>query len=655
LVSARHAVLERTDDGDYLSDAQSVHGTYVNGKPIIRTKLVSGDRLQIGPFLLRYEGNRLVRTTRTSAISVSARSLSKHAGQTTLLDNLTFTLEPGEFVGLIGPSGAGKTTLLDALNGLRPASSGDVLLNNESLYEEYECLKQNIGYVPQDDIIHRELTVHQALIYTARLRLPADMNAEERNQLIDDTLEALDLTHRRNVVIGMLSGGQRKRVSVGVELLSRPGVLFLDEPTSGLDPGTESKLMKLFRRLADQGRTVVCTTHVMENIDLFHKIVILAPGGRLAYFGPPQEARALFGIEKFCDLYDRIEGQSPEHWQALYRQSKQYRQFIAPLEMSQKPGDAKAARGQKARHANQDARGIVRGLPSRLPRQESRGVAFGIRQCGTLMDRLIRLQWADRTTLVVMLAQPLVITALICAVCRDLPVIDFLLVISALWFGCSSAAQQIVKERPIYRRERMVNLRLDAYLISKMLPLMLLTAVQVVLMLGIAWLLEDTEGSLPGRLLAMLLAAWNGVGMGLLISAVAKNGDKAMSIVPLTLIPQIVLGGVLVAVPDMNAGTSFVSRAASAHWAIHACEAAMFNDRTINQDLLQESHLRPLWNLYPDSSLNTPDGRTTFLEKYNDKRVEKERDYWESIVAMSGFLALLSTATVLTLRRQDTL
>ncbi len=263
LVSARHAVLARAGDGDYLSDAQSVHGTYVNGKPMIRAKLVSGDRLQIGPILFQYEGNRLVRSTCTSAISVSAGSLSKHAGQTTLLDSLTFTLQPGEFVGLIGPSGAGKTTLLDALNGLRPATSGDVLLNNESLYEEYGCLKQNIGYVPQDDIIHRELTVNQALTYAARLRLPTAMNVEELNHIIGGTLEALDLTHRRDVVIGMLSGGQRKRVSVGVELLSRPGVLFLDEPTSGLDPGTESKLMKLFRRLADQGRTVVCTGELL--------------------------------------------------------------------------------------------------------------------------------------------------------------------------------------------------------------------------------------------------------------------------------------------------------------------------------------------------------------------------------------------------------
>ena len=334
LISARHAVLERAGDGHSLSDTASAHGTYVNGQPVIRAKLVSGDRVQVGPYLFRYEGHRLVRSERASAIAVSARSLSKQAGPTTLLDKLTFTLEPGEFVGLIGPSGAGKTTLLDALNGLRPATSGDMLLNEDSLYEEYARLKENIGYVPQDDIIHRDLTIQQALTYAARLRLPPDMNANELNHVIDDTLEALDLIHRRHVKIGMLSGGQRKRVSVGVELLSRPGVIFLDEPTSGLDPGTESKLMKLFRRLADPGRTVVCTTHVMENIDLFHKIVVLAPGRRLAYFGPPQEAKAFFGIDKFCELYDRMEEQTPEGWQMQYRQSKQFVEHVAPVEQA---------------------------------------------------------------------------------------------------------------------------------------------------------------------------------------------------------------------------------------------------------------------------------------------------------------------------------
>ena len=656
LISARHAVLEQAADGHYLSDAQSAYGTYVNGKPIIRAKLVSGDRLQIGPYLFRYEGNRLVRSERATAISVSARSLSKQVGSTMLLDRLTFTLQPGEFVGLIGPSGAGKTMLLDALNGLRPATSGDVLLNGESLYEEYERLKQNIGYVPQDDIIHRDLTINQALAYAARLRLPSDTTASELKRMVDDTLEALDLTQRRDVKITMLSGGQRKRVSVGVELLSRPGVLFLDEPTSGLDPGNESRLMKLFRRLADQGCTVVCTTHVMENIDLFHKIVVLAPGGRLAYFGPPQEAKVFFGIEKLCDLYDRMEDQTPEAWQTQYRQSNQFREHITPLENSPPSVEARAASGEPGGVGFRIKANATASLTShRSPSRESLGFVFGLWQCWTLIDRLAHLQWADRTTLGVMLAQPLIITSLICTVCRDLPTIDFLLVISALWFGCSGAAQQIVKERAIFRRERMVNLRLDAYLFSKLLPLMALTAVQVVLMTGTVWLMEDAEGSWAGRLFAMLLTAWNGVGMGLLISAVATNGDKAMSVVPLTLIPQIVLGGVLVAIPDMNAGTSLVSRAASARWATRACEVALLNGRTINEDLLIEAHLRPLQNLYPGFSLKSPDGRKQFLHKYHARPIAKEQQYWESLAVMVGFLSLLSVATVVVLRRQDTL
>ena len=437
----------------------------------------------------------------------------------------------------------------------------------------------------------------------------------------------------------MLSGGQRKRVSVGVELLSRPGVIFLDEPTSGLDPGTESKLMKLFRRLADQGRTVVCTTHVMENINLFHKIVVLAPGGRLAYFGPPQEANAFFGIDKFCDLYDRMEEQTPEGWQTQYRQSKQFAEHVAPVEQAMSPGLPEQRRGGSTPKAQRGASPIRDGL----------------RQCATLIGRLARLQWADRTTLGVMLAQPLIITALICSVCREMPTIDFLLVVSALWFGCSGAAQQIVKERAIYRRERMVNLRLDAYLFSKLLPLMLLTGVQVVFMLATVWLMEDAQGSWSGRLLAMLLAAWNGVGIGLLISAVATNGDKAMSVVPLTLIPQIVLGGVLVVIPDMNTGTKLVSLAASSRWATRACEVSMFEGKTINTDLMKESHLRPLWNLYPNDPLNTAEGRVKFLKKHNDKPVERSRQYWESLAVMAGFLIALALATTIALKMQDTL
>ncbi len=268
---------------------------------------------------------------------------------------------------------------------------------------------KNIGYVPQDDIIHRDLTIHQALTYVARLRLPPDVNAEDLNHVIDDTLEALDLTHRRQVKIGMLSGGQRKRVSVGVELLSRPGVNFLDEPTSGLDPGTESKLMKLFRRLADQGRTIVCATHAMENFDLFHKIVVLAPGGRLAYFGRPQKAKAFFGIEKICDLYDRMEEQIPEGWQAQYCQSKPFAEHVAPVEEvllddhlfapSERGGVSPLALGRQPVRSAGEEPGALRHPAQResaegmsAQRNQSLDIVFGLCQCGTLIGRLARLQ-----------------------------------------------------------------------------------------------------------------------------------------------------------------------------------------------------------------------------------------------------------------------
>ena len=632
LVSARHAVLDRTGDGHFLSDAQSATGTYVNGKPVIRSKLVSGDRIQIGPCLFRYEVNRLVSTLQATAIAVEAFELSKTAGDGTLLDQLTFALQPGEFVGLIGPSGVGKTTLLDALNGLRPATSGDVYLNDDPLYEEYSRLRHHIGYVPQDDIIHRELTVGQALDYAARLRLPADTDSEERNRVVGETLEALDLLHRRDVKVGLLSGGQRKRVSVGVELLSSPGVLFLDEPTSGLDPGTESKLMNMFRRLADQGRTVVCTTHVMENIDLFHKIVVLAPGGKLAWFGSPQLSKDFFGITRFCDLYDRIDEMTPDQWQAKYRKSLAYREYIHPVVKKHKS--------------------VGRRKPRRL--KPAPGISI-LGQWMTLTGRFVRLQLADRTTFAVTLAQPLVITLLICVVCRDLNVINFLLVISALWFGCSGAAQQIVKERPVFRRERMVNLRLDTYLMSKFVPLMLLTAFQAAVMLAVICVLEDVEGSLVSFFGAFVLASWNGVAIGLLISMVASNGDKAMSVVPLSLIPQIILAGVLVPLPEMNTPTQLASMLTAARWGNQACEATVFDGRTIEPALLTQDNLRPVWNLYSREDLDSDEGRTAFLNKEAGHVVDRNSLATLSCTILSAFIAILLGVTCWRLKGQDTL
>ncbi len=273
----------------------------------------------------------------------------------------------------------------------------------------------------------------------------------------------------------------------------------------------------------------------------------------------------------------------------------------------------------------------------------------------TLTSRFVRLQVADLTTLAVTLAQPLVITLLICVVCKDLNVINFLLVISALWFGCSGAAQQIVKERPVFRRERMVNLRLDTYLMSKFVPLMLLTAFQAVVMMAVTFAMEDVRGSSFSLLAALVLASWNGVAIGLLISAVASNGDKAMSVVPLSLIPQIILAGVLVPLPEMNKPTQMASMLTAARWGNQACEATVFDGQTINAELLTQDNLRPIWNLYPDEDLDSDAGRQEFLTKENGHRVDGSKVVVTSVSVLAVFIVMLLAVTCWQLKRQDTL
>jgi len=632
MISKQHSYVEKDGDGYCLYDTQSRIGTYVNGEPIIRARLEAGDRVQMGPFLFRFEGDRLVRVLKPKSFGVAARGITRTIGSLTLLDKIDLVLEPGEFVGLLGPSGAGKTTLLDALNGLRPASSGSVLINGEPLYEQYDRLRHYIGYVPQDDIIHKELTVRSALTYAARMRLPSDVSADELNKAVDETLETLDLSHRADVRIQLLSGGQRKRASVGVELLSKPGILFLDEPTSGLDPGTEARLMRIFRRLADQGRTVICTTHVMENVDLFHKLVVLAPGGKLAYCGPPDEVRSYFGIEKFTLLYDRMDEKTPDEWQQQYRESDLARKN------RRAPANAKD-RGRRTR----------RRRLATAPRSSAVG------QWATLTKRFLSILKSDKWSLAILFAQPIFITGLICMVCRDLPLILFLLVISALWFGCSSAAQQIVKERTIYRRDRMVNLRLDSYLMSKFLPLAALTSIQCLIMLAIVLLTREHEGSLIVHLSALLLAAWSGVAMGLIISSVAGNADKAMSVVPLTLIPQIILGGVLVALPDMNAATRMLSYGTISRWSNQAMEIGVLDGKTINQDLLEtKEYVRPLWNLYDDYDLTESEEQLEFLKDKDDTEITKASLMRVDLIVLTCFIIVQLMITTAVLRSRDT-
>ena len=290
-VSRRHAVLRQTESGWRVEDLGSRSGSFLNGRLFKAEELVFGDLLRIGPFSLRFDGRALEEAAGTTGARLDARELKKSAQGVPVLSDVSLSVTPCQFVGVIGPSGAGKSTLLDALCALRPADSGLVMVDGADLYVNYEALRQELGYVPQDDIVPLELSIEQALYFSARLRLPRGTPAAEMRKLVWHTMRLLGLEKRAGTPVGKLSGGQRKRVSVGAELLCRPRLMFLDEPTSGLDPAAEFRLMESLRHLAATGCTILCTTHVMGNAFLFDRLAVMC-GGRLVFFGEPAECVA---------------------------------------------------------------------------------------------------------------------------------------------------------------------------------------------------------------------------------------------------------------------------------------------------------------------------------------------------------------------------
>ena len=283
------------------------------------------------------------RSIRVDALRLS-RIVNKH---TLLLHDISLTIPQRAFVALVGGSGVGKSTLMYALSGIQPAQQGTVLYNGQDYYHSLDAFSRELGYVPQDDIIHRRLTVQRALYYAAKMRLPTDLTQAQIKQRIDEVLRDVGIEHRRNVLVGKLSGGERKRVSIALELLAAPSIFFLDEPTSGLDPGLDYKMMHLLRDLAEKGRTVVLVTHTIMNIEVCDYVCFLARGGRLAYYGPPAEAKAYFGTDNFAEIYALLEPTEahpsiPEEAEERFKQSSYYKQYILDPQEQQKREDAEA-------------------------------------------------------------------------------------------------------------------------------------------------------------------------------------------------------------------------------------------------------------------------------------------------------------------------
>ncbi len=553
-ISTKHARLLRSGSDIVIDDLGSTNGVFVNGNRVSRATLTPDDKVQIGSFEIRIDvaGNVGVFDTR-SKTRIDAVNLTKEirvkGGKLRLLDEISLTIQPNEFVGLLGPSGAGKSTLMDALNGVRPASSGNVLINNLDLYRHLDSFKQAIGYVPQDDIIHRELTVYRTLYFVAKLRLSRDVSSAEIDQTINEILDVTGLSERRDVPINQLSGGQRKRVSMAVELITKPSMIFLDEPTSGLDPATEEKIMRLFRQIAESGRTVIMTTHAMENVWLFDKVVVLMRG-RLVFFGPPQDALKHLGASNFKDLFDKLE-------EPVNSAVKQHGEG-ARLQLTEQIADDRKkkfnATPQYYDFIASQQRSIAEVKSGGIGKRSRLGVVGSFGQWITLSRRYFEVLSKDRLNLFILFSQAPVIALLTFFVLgnnlpRDLAY--FVLALVAIWFGTSVSAREIVREKPVYRRERMVNLGLIPYLGSKLFVLGTVVGIQC-LMLFVPLKIFDLAGLMPmpgemfgiPQLWAMILTGAVGLALGLLISALVRTSEMATSLVPLILIPQILLSGI---------------------------------------------------------------------------------------------------------------
>ncbi len=585
LISSHHAVIESADGGYRLRDLDSLNGTFVNGARIRSATLNDGDEIWVGDERFIFDRRAIHHTAEPHGIRIDATGLTREVrGGKRLLNDISMSIVPGEFVAIVGGSGAGKTTLMDAMSGVQPATSGRLLYNGREYYRNLGFFRNVLGYVPQDDIIHTGLPVRVTLRHAARLRLPPDTSPEELDHAVDKALAELELTQQADLKVGLLSGGQRKRASIGVELLTEPRVFFLDEPTSGLDPFTDAQLMGLLRRLADSGSTVILTTHATMNVMLCDKVVFLARGGHLAFFGTPQRALEYFEADSFNTIYERLAEQAtPEEWSKRFRDSADYQQVVSD-QLSPAEADADGGGGAHGSLADSGPSG---------------GLGRALRQFRVLSRRSLDLFIHNPSTLPSLVLPPLIFSALALALfgsnvfgshensAAALQIV-FLITFSAFIFGLLFAVQEIVKEFPIFRRERLVNLGVVPYVLSKtavLAPLLVLLLIVMVGIMRVTGRLPDAGFGLYGKLLlTLVLTAFVGLALALFTSALVSNSQQATDMLSVWIMPQVLFGGALVAVPLMNLVGKIISAVAPVRWSFEAVGQIVDLDTQFNVD-----------------------------------------------------------------------
>ncbi|AKU19128.1 ABC transporter, ATP-binding protein [Luteipulveratus mongoliensis] len=541
LASRQHVrLIPRPGGGFDVHDLQSRNGTYVNGQRVQHAMLAEGGLLAVGHSRFTVRHGQLVASVDEGDVNFVANHLTfaLESGKK-LLDDISFALEGSSLLAVVGPSGAGKSTLLKALTGSQQATEGEVYYDGRDLYQNYQDLRHRIGVVPQDDVVHRQLTVTQALRFAAELRFPDDLDKHLREQRVDEVMAELDLTNHKDTRVDKLSGGQRKRTSVALELLTRPSLLFLDEPTSGLDPGLDKQVMHTLRGLADGGRTVVVITHSVANLNVCDKVLLLAPGGKVAYFGPPDEMLSFFGASDHADIFTGV-SRDAEGAKMRFRHSPLMQEQVeAPL------------RAPRPFHATP---------PEKPPRQQSIPS-----QLSTLARRHLRVILADRGYAVFMLLLPMVLAVLTMVVpgasglglpippqLRTTEAMQLLvvLIVGAIFMGTAASVRELVGERAIYLREKAVGLSSQAYLWGKLTIFGLLTLLQSVIMVMLVLLRKpgpDDAILLGSPTVELIVTCWftafAAVCLGLLMSSFVKTSEQVMPLLVVSIMAQLVLCG----------------------------------------------------------------------------------------------------------------
>ncbi|WP_254878419.1 FHA domain-containing protein [Streptomyces sp. NA04227] len=601
-VSRLHAEFTATPDGRFeIRDLGSHNGTYVNGQPMAKSSTVyigPNDIVGVGHSTFRLVGDRLEEFVDTGEVSFSARHLTVTVdGGKQILKDVSFGVPEKSLIAVIGPSGSGKSTLLKALTGYRPANQGEVLYDNRNLYKQFAELRQRIGLVPQDDILHKELTVQKALRYAAKLRFPGDTATAEREARIGEVLRELKLDIHKEKKVTSLSGGQRKRVSVALELLTKPSLIFLDEPTSGLDPGMDRDVMQLLRGLADDGRTVLVVTHSVAELAICDKLLVMAPGGSVAYFGPPEEALNFFGYDTWADVFSAFENYRDFDWSGRWRGSQHYQLYAADI-------DAAAPPQQSA---------YVQPQAIKTQKQQSWGS-----QLGTLVSRYCSVIASDRGFIGLMVLLPVILGGVSVVIPSDYGLVApkpgdpdkfnssagmimMILVVGMCFSGAANSVRELIKERVIYERERAVGLSRSAYLMSKVLVLGVITAFQAVIICAIGFSVRELpeEGLImpPAAELCLGIIAigLSSMMFGLVISALVKTAEKTMPLLVMFAIVQLVFTGALFQIYG-KIGLEQVAWLMPARWALAASGSSLDLSRVMAPwDPKNPGDTDPLW------------------------------------------------------------